>query len=227
MHVMADLSSEKLTMNRQNHRNIVKFRFNRQVEAVGSREGTKHETAPEQLSFYSPRNHQGNAIMEPEIVELESKKLVGMRMEMSLSENRTSELWRAFMPRRAEVENRINDEFYSLQNYGENWDFSPDKRFEKWALVEVASFENIPGGMEEYRLEGGTYAVFTHLGPAAEAQKTFHYIFGEWLPTSGYAVDNREQFEVLPAGYNPLDPHAKEEIWVPVKDRAGDTSVLA
>lgn len=95
--------------------------------------------------------------------------------------------------------------------------FSPTKLFEKWAAVEVSSFDAIPDGMASYNLKGGKYAVFIHRGLASSAPRTMGYIFGEWLPDSGYELDDREHFEVLPPGYNPLDDNAQEEVWIPVK----------
>jgi AraC family transcriptional regulator len=157
--------------------------------------------------------------MKPRIKELHSKKLIGIRVEMTLSDDRIKELWRSFMPRREEIEYRVTSDFISLQNYGKNWDFSPDKRFEKWAVVEVSSTADIPENMEIYDLQGGKYAVFNHQGPASEAPKTMQYIFKEWLPKSEYTLDGREHFGVLPKGYNPMDPQATEEIWVPIKSK--------
>ena len=155
--------------------------------------------------------------MEPRIEALNPKKLIGIHLEMTLSNNRTAELWQRFMPRRAEVKNRLTSDFISLQNYGKNWNFSPDSLFEKWATVEVSSFAEIPPDMETYLLQGGIYAVFIHHGPASAAIKTMQYIFNQWIPNSTYVLDDREHFEILPEGYNPADSEAKEEIWIPVK----------
>jgi AraC family transcriptional regulator len=152
--------------------------------------------------------------MEAKIIELGPKKFIGIWMMMSLSDNKTSDLWRWFMPRLGEINNRVSGEFISLQNYGENWTFSPDKPFKKWALVEVSSVGDTPADMEAYELQGGKYAVFTHHGPASKAPATMKHIFIEWLPESGYSLDNREHFEVLPENYNPMDPNATEEIWI-------------
>lgn len=157
--------------------------------------------------------------MEPGIEILGPRKLIGIRMEMSLSDNKTAELWRKFMPGRSKIKNRVTGDFISMQNYGENWNFSPDELFEKWAAVEVSSFTEVPPDMETYLLEGGKYAVFIHYGPAAAAADTMKYIFGEWLPRTEYSLDNREHFEILPEGYNPMDPHAEEEIWVPIREK--------
>ncbi len=156
--------------------------------------------------------------MEPRIEILETKKLIGIRMEMSLSDNKTGELWQKFMPRRAEVKNRVSADVISMQNYREDWNFSPTETFEKWAIVEVSSFEETPSTMETYLLHGGKYAVFIHHGPASEAAMTMQYIFGEWFPKSKYLLDSREHFEILPEGYSPIDPQATEEIWIPIKE---------
>lgn len=155
--------------------------------------------------------------MEPRIEMLKPKRLIGIHMEMSLSNNKTAELWQQFMPRRAEVKNRLTADFISMQKYGENWNFSPDSLFEKWATVEVSSFAEVPPNMETYLLQGGKYAVFLHRGPASAAVKTMQYIFGQWLTKSAYVLDNREHFEILPDGYSPVDTNATEEIWVPIK----------
>ncbi len=155
--------------------------------------------------------------MEPRIEILKPKRLVGISMEMSLVDNKTQELWQKFMPRRGEVKNRASTEYISMQIYGNNWAFSPDALFKKWATVEVSSYSEIPADMEKYLLDGGQYAIFVHLGPANTASNTMQYIFGDWLPKSGYSLDNREHFEILPEGYNLMDPEATEEIWVPIR----------
>lgn len=178
------------------------------------------EQDPRQSSPVKTPSLKGAIILEPGIEKLEPKKLIGFHMEMSLSDNRTGELWQKFMPRRSEIKNRTTKDFISMQKYGEGWDFSPSAIFEKWAAVEVTSFEEVPPKMETYLLEGGLYAVFVHQGPASEAPKTMQYIFAQWLLESGYNLDNREHFEILPEGYNPFDPQAREEIWVPIKNSA-------
>jgi AraC family transcriptional regulator len=156
--------------------------------------------------------------MEPRIELLAPQKLIGIHMEMSLSDNKTGELWQTFMPRRSEIDNRLTSDFISMQKYPDNWNFSPDSVFVKWAAVEVSSFSDVPHEMETYTLQGGRYAVFIHNGPASAAAKTMQYIFGQWLPQSGYRLDNREHFEILPEGYSPVDLNASEEIWVPIQN---------
>ncbi len=157
--------------------------------------------------------------MEPRMEVLESKKLVGMRMKMSLAKNLTGELWRNFMPRRKEIQNSLTSDLYSLQVYGWPADFSNvHKTFEKWALVEVTDFEHVPEGMEAFTLPGGLYAVFAYKGSSSDP-RIFQYIFGTWLPGCAYRLDNRPHFEVLGNKYRNNDPESEEDIWIPVAPR--------
>lgn len=156
----------------------------------------------------------------PILRNLEQKKLIGKKLEMSYVSNRTGELWRSFMPRRKEIANTISTELYSMQIYNGIFDFqnfNPNDNFTKWAAVEVTDFEKIPENMESYTLKGGLYAVFTHNGSSLDFQGTFQYIFGVWLPNSDYQIDDREHFELLGEKYKNESPDSEEEVWIPIK----------
>lgn len=158
--------------------------------------------------------------MTPRIEILTEKKLIGKRMRMNFSIDKTFELWKSFMPRRKEIKNNLTSEFFSMQVYDKSFDFKnfdADSTFEKWAAIEVADFNTIPDGMECFTLKGGVYAVFIHKGAASTGAKTFQYIFGTWLPKSNYSMDNRLHFEILGEKYKREDPNSEEEIWIPIK----------
>ena len=159
-------------------------------------------------------------LTDPEIRQLSEKKLVGQHLRMSLADNRTYELWSRFMPLRNEIKGRVSDDLISMQVYDQSYDFmniNPGAQFEKWASAEVNDFSMVPFGMETFILPGGLYAVFIHRGPASEGEKTFRYIFGTWLPLSGYEIDQRPHFEILGTKYKNNDPASEEEVWIPVK----------
>jgi len=136
---------------------------------------------------------------------------------MTQKDDRTPELWGSFMPVRNRVSHRTGTHFYSMQVYPKNTQVSPDTLFEKWAVVEVTEFVELPEGMTSYEIEGGHYAVFEHHGPASTFPRTMAAIFQGWLPSSGYVIDDREHFEVLEEGYSPTDLQAFEEIWIPIR----------
>jgi AraC family transcriptional regulator len=165
--------------------------------------------------------------MQPRIEILAQKLLVGKRMSMTLSENKTGELWRSFMPRRKEIPNTLSNELFSLQVYDQSMDFSKfdiDKPFEKWAAVEVTNLNSFPEDMEAFTLPGGLYAVFLYKGAASAGPTMFRYIFETWLPDSGYLTDNRPHFEILGEKYKNEDPDSEEEIWIPVKPKINTSS---
>jgi AraC family transcriptional regulator len=65
-------------------------------------------------------------------------------------------------------------------------------------------------------LTGGLYAVFDYKGLSTD-NSIFQFIFGTWLPSSEYDLDDRPHFEVLGNKYKNNDPTSEEEIWIPIK----------
>lgn len=156
--------------------------------------------------------------MTPRIETLKEKKLLGLRLRMSLSDNKTGVLWKLFMPRYSEILNKVSNELISMQVYTKAYfvDFQPTNEFEKWATVEVSNFDNLPDDMESFVLRGGLYAVFDYKGLSSD-HSIFQYIFGTWLPSSGYEIDDRPHFEILGSKYKNNDPTSEEEIWIPIR----------
>ena len=83
-------------------------------------------------------------VVDPVIRNWAGKKMIGLCRSMSFAENETPELWRAFMPRRNEIQNAIGTELYSIQSYPLSFfnPFNPNTTFEKWAAKEVNDFSN-------------------------------------------------------------------------------------
>ena len=162
--------------------------------------------------------------MQPELLEIEPRKIIGKCLTTTLSFDDTAALWKDFMSRHKEVKNRIDSGFYSMQVYpfGMNFErFDRETEFQRWAAVEVTSFDLVPEGMQTKTIAGGLYAVFTHVGPVKKFVETSHYIFDTWLPQSDYKLDDRAHFERLGAKYyGPEHPESEEEIWVPVSAKS-------
>ena len=167
----------------------------------------------ETLAHFSP--------MEPRIETIAPKLLIGMRTRTQLADNQIPGLWKRFMPRRFELKNRVDELVYAVQVYdaGQSMEsFTPQTSYESRATVEVADHDHIPEGMEAFTLPGGQYAVFLYKGPAAKFGETFRYIMFEWLPQSGYTLDERPHFEVLGPDYlGPAHPDSEEEVWIPIR----------
>lgn len=161
--------------------------------------------------------------MKFRIETLPPKHLVGMRTRISLVDNRTRELFQAFMPRRGEIKNTVGADLFCVQVYDESYSFTnfdPSAEFDKWAAVDVRNYDEVPEGMETLTLSGGTYVVFDHKGGPAAAPRSFGFIFGSWLPSSEYELDQRPHFEMIGKKYGDGGPDSEEEIWIPVKPKS-------
>lgn len=158
--------------------------------------------------------------MHPEIIHTSSKHLAGLSLTMSLAQNRTQELWASFMALRKTYPEAANALLYSIQMYDDHYfsPFSPSKTFEKWAAIEINAYDQIPPGMKGLILPEGVYAVFHYTGSSKDPS-IFQYIYGTWLPSSGYVLDHRPHFEVLGPRYRNDHPESEEDIWIPVKPR--------
>jgi AraC family transcriptional regulator len=156
--------------------------------------------------------------MNPRMELLKEKKLVGKRRQMSFAKSNTMELWQSFMPYLKEITNRIGMELYSAEVYPASFfhNYIVNTEFEKWATVEVADHNNIPSGMEALVFPEGLYAVFIHKGTADKGPETYRHIFMDWLPLSGFELDNRPHFAVMGEKYKRDDDASEEEIWIPV-----------
>lgn len=159
--------------------------------------------------------------MKAEIIEFEKLTLIGLKISTTLSEDNTFKLWNTFMKRRAEIKNRLDERYYSIQKYPNDVDmdsFTPITVFDKWAAVVVSEVSAIPDGMEVVEIAAGKFAKFRHFGAAADFFRTSQYIYGTWLPSSGYEIRDAHHFEIMEADYKgPEDPNSEEDVFIPLK----------
>jgi AraC family transcriptional regulator len=158
--------------------------------------------------------------MIPRIETLIEKKLIGKKISMSLSDNKTGQLWKIFMPRLNEIQKQVSANLYSIQTALPDYftNFNPNTIFEKWAAIEVENIDHIPDEMETITLNGGQYAVFNYKGLSTDT-KIFEYIYGKWLPESKYDLDDKPHFCIMGEKYKNADPDSEEEIWIPIKNK--------
>ena len=72
--------------------------------------------------------------------------------------------------------------------------------------------------MERILLPASVYAVFDYKGLSTDTS-IFQYIFGAWLPSSPYVLDQRPHFEVLGEKYKNNDVNSEEQIYIPIKSK--------
>lgn len=157
--------------------------------------------------------------MEPQIISIAQKQLIGHSMEMSLVDNKTQELFAGFMPQKKHITNTLSNAVYEVMVYPTNYfsSFNPSNYFTKWAAVEVDALKDCPSHMDTLCIETGLYAVFTYKGLPQNFGQFMQYILMEWLPKSQYQLDDRPHFNVLGAAYRNNHPDSQEDVYIPIK----------
>jgi AraC family transcriptional regulator len=145
--------------------------------------------------------------------------LAGKRSRRSLSRDTTRELWKAFMPELGQIATRTGSDLYSVAVYGGLdffTQFDPHREFDSWAAVPIKRETTLPEGLETLTVPPGLYAVFHYKGRPSQIRGTYQDIFGNWLPRSGYVLENRPHMAVMGAGYKGEHPDSEEFLWIPV-----------
>ena len=158
--------------------------------------------------------------MEFNIITLEKKWIIGKSVEMSLVANQTPDLWKSFLPNIEVIQNRTSQEYISASVYPLDYfqQFDPKRIFQKWAGVEVSAVTNVDG-FNQLEIPSGLYSVFLYKGLPSEAGAFYQNLFMNWLPNSGYQLDNRPHFEVMGERYRNDDPSSEELVYIPIKPR--------
>lgn len=92
----------------------------------------------------------------------------------------------------------------------------PEMTFEQAAAIPQAGMLAVQALIDAAGIRSGQTLLINGAGGGVG---TFGYIFGTWLPNSGYIMDDRPHFEILGAKYKNNDPESEEEIWIPIKER--------
>lgn len=158
-------------------------------------------------------------MVNPDILQSSEILLVGMSKQLQLSDENTVELWKLFVPRRNEIQNRTDENLYSVHIYDEDFKpegITPQTMVTRYASARVNMFNEIPDGMESLTIPSGLWAVFTFKGTPQQFPETWMQFMFEWLPSSPYQLDARPHFEVLGKNYKHNDHDSEEEVWIPI-----------
>jgi AraC family transcriptional regulator len=86
------------------------------------------------------------------------------------------------------------------------------------AGVTLAKDMTLPAGLDEVHVDGGKYAMTTHIGPYEQLPDTWGRLMGEWLPASGHRTRAGASYEIY---LNDPSSTPKElletEIYVPIE----------
>jgi Uncharacterized protein conserved in bacteria len=189
------------------------YRKNRIHVVVGSKK---------ELTLSNLRHLKDSITVQPRIVELERKMIVGIKGSTTIRKNRIPEMWDIFNPRAGEIKNPVP----GLRGYGiceadPDYDmarFDEETEFNELIGIEVTEFNDLPEGMTSKILTGGKYAVFTHTGKVETLSMTYDYIWGTWIPYSGYELALNDDFEFYDERFLGQNNELSQmDIYIPIK----------
>ena len=130
------------------------------------------------------RHINQNVSLQPEIYTQRKMHLVGMKTffygadsEKNNMADKLPLLWNQFLPKRSEIEGRIEGVAYgAIQQVKGEGDL-----LEYYAACEVSHVGALPKGMDHIEIAASRYAKFTHSGLIKNIDDTVNYIYSSWL----------------------------------------------
>lgn len=165
------------------------------------------------LEFALPDSTQTS---EPKIVKMEEMIIIGLQEKMSMTDMTIPKLWKDFTPREDEIQNLVNPE----QFWGVSFDMEQKEGTTEFSYMvgrQVKNTKNVPEGMSFHIVEARIYAVFSYKGPVENLEKTYKYIYQEWLPKSGHKPVMNDELELYDDRFKYDEPDSEMFIYVPIK----------
>jgi AraC family transcriptional regulator len=149
--------------------------------------------------------------MEPRIISRPAFTVAGLVHRGTVDGEKIAALWGQFGPRMGELQPVIEPDvsYGVMANYDE-----ATGEFDYVAASQVPSAEGLPQGFVPVGFPASDWAVFTTTMP--EMGQMYPYIYGTWLPKSGYQHGPAPEFELYGPGFEPSDPASEFEIYIPV-----------
>ncbi len=147
-----------------------------------------------------------NLSREPEIKHFDTSLYVGLQTtfygadsEKNNFAQKLSHLWDDFLPRMHEIPDATPDIGYGLVEQTSR----ESELLNYYSVMKVNTISSIPDGMVHQTVSAGKYAVFAHCGDPLLLDDTVNYIYGTWLPHSGYEHRGAEDIEIYDQDYIP------------------------
>lgn len=166
-----------------------------------------------------------NGIQGPQIIEMPETTFVGMTTEIDSPfaretefDRRVPNLWLEFNRRRAEISRRETGKGFGLAVEFREVDGIETLTY--LASARVTGPVEVPTGMRAVSIPAGTYASFETRGAVESSHATYDYIFGVWLPGSGYhRAGAGHEIEIFDKRFSLEGAEALSTFFVPIERR--------
>ncbi|MGF7060233.1 GyrI-like domain-containing protein [Brassicibacter mesophilus] len=161
--------------------------------------------------------YRKNQVLQPEIVMVPDKIMVGIRFTTSVADNKSVLYWELFNDNIAKMKGILLDSprygVFECSDSCTNDEFN--KNTEATGFIGIELLEDNESSLwseikanfelnEKYSLgnnvviknfKGGKYAKFTHVGRIDTIYQTYYYIWGTWSSNNNIKLDMRDDFE--------------------------------
>jgi predicted transcriptional regulator YdeE/DNA-binding transcriptional MerR regulator len=161
---------------------------------------------------------QKESVMEPKFVSKPAFMLVGMKYVGKNKNNEISQMWGRFDPHISQLARTPIQATYGW--CGMLKEPPEEGAFEYLAAVEADQAENLPDWAVVRMIPEDTYAAFPHVGPLNTLMNTYHEIYSQWLPQSGYESAAPFDMEVYTDEFRDFAPDSVMYNYLPVKKKA-------
>lgn len=111
-----------------------------------------------------------------------------------------------------------------LATYDDDPDGKPAEELRSHAAISIPDHMPLPEGTVEHRLQGGTYARYSHIGPYEMLGDVWSRFMGEALPASGHTLADAPALEVYRSDMRTTPKEQlRTDLMVRVNERVTDT----
>lgn len=105
----------------------------------------------------------------------------------------------------------------SLVIYHDDPEITEETKLRISVCITIPEDTIVDGDIGKMKVSGGKYALAKFILTAADFEEAWKWVYGTWLPESGYAPDDRPCFELYPKDCNLPEGKMAVSICVPVK----------
>ena len=154
--------------------------------------------------------------MDPKIIMKDEFTVIGLEYVGPNQNNEIGQLWDVFNRQMVDIKH-LKSEHQAYGVCSPAPEGAEEGNFCYVAGMEVTGVSDVPQGMVVKVVPAGKYVVFTHKGLLEKLRSTYEYIYGTWLPKSGFEVACQPDFEYYDERFKPGSLESEFDIYVPIK----------
>ena len=198
-----------------------KEHFNVTPSEIKNQPGVLRVKKKPRLTSESLSHIQDGIVHEPQIITQDLTHFIGLITSISSPLSQTKDyideapkIWHEFNLRRKEITNRIRGLSFGIA-ISEEGDML-DEKMTYFAGVQVTSLDAIPANMKTITMPSQQFAMFEKVGHETSSHLTIDYIYGIWLPNSGYKRGQGYDYEIFGSGFSLDNPNSVSTYCLPI-----------